>query len=211
MANDPPQFQAPGVFVTELPSQPRTIAGVDTAVPVFIGYTEIATVEGKPASLRARSDRVGDGVRGDVRRPLRADLPDRAGQPGESTTSRRSAGTRRAAPLRSRTTSFRDRVKGCRTAQRAELWRFNLHDSIRLFYANGGRRCFVVSVGARRGHPRLDRGAASKASMAGTKPWSTACGLQSPPFLLGLWRAGRAVRAQSRKMPSSCNAVSAPR
>lgn len=37
-----PEYLAPGVYVEEVPSGVRPIAGVATAVPVFIGYTEKA-------------------------------------------------------------------------------------------------------------------------------------------------------------------------
>ncbi len=40
-------IQTPGVYVNEIPSFPPSIAQVATAVPAFIGYTQIATVNGK--------------------------------------------------------------------------------------------------------------------------------------------------------------------
>jgi len=43
------QYKTPGVYVQEIPSFPPSVAGVSTAVPAFIGYTETTNREqGKP-------------------------------------------------------------------------------------------------------------------------------------------------------------------
>src|SRR5215204_5336975 len=44
--------RTPGVYVTELNAFPRSVPGVQTAVPAFIGYTEKASIGGKPAYLK---------------------------------------------------------------------------------------------------------------------------------------------------------------
>ncbi len=46
-------IKTPGVYVTEIPSFPPSIAQVATAIPVFVGYTEFATVYGKSAYMQA--------------------------------------------------------------------------------------------------------------------------------------------------------------
>ncbi len=40
-------FKTPGVYIKEIPSFPPSIAEVETAIPAFIGYTEMATYNGK--------------------------------------------------------------------------------------------------------------------------------------------------------------------
>jgi hypothetical protein len=146
MANDPPRFQAPGVFVTELPSQPRTIAGVDTAAPAFIGYTEFATVEGKPASLRLvpiASAMEYEATFGGRYVPTYRIEP---GSPGvhDFAAQRWDAASGAFALAHYVIPGSR---QGMQNGPTSRTLRFNLHDGIRLFYANGGRRCFVVSVG----------------------------------------------------------------
>ena len=88
------QRRTPGVYITEKNTFPSSIVGVETAVPVFIGYTEDADRDeqaGRIASLAEFEARFGG------RAP--------AGQP------------------------------------------FLLADSLRLFWASGGKGCFVVSCG----------------------------------------------------------------
>src|SRR4029078_10458478 len=37
-----PEYKTPGVYIEEIPKLPPSIASVETAIPAFIGYTEIA-------------------------------------------------------------------------------------------------------------------------------------------------------------------------
>ncbi|MEW6642416.1 MAG: phage tail sheath C-terminal domain-containing protein [Pseudomonadota bacterium] len=46
------QYKTPGVYVQELDAFPPSIVGVETAVPVFIGYTKMAEKAGRPMKLR---------------------------------------------------------------------------------------------------------------------------------------------------------------
>ncbi|MGO4711430.1 phage tail sheath family protein [Bradyrhizobium sp. 2TAF24] len=46
------QYKTPGVYVQELDAFPPSIVGVETAVPVFIGYTRTAEKAGRPMKLR---------------------------------------------------------------------------------------------------------------------------------------------------------------
>jgi Bacteriophage tail sheath protein len=146
MANDPPHVPAPGIFVTELPSHPPTITGVETAVPVFIGYTEFATVDEKPASLQLV--------------PIASAIEYEAAFGGRYVPAYRiEQGSPRVHDfMAQRWDAARGAFalahyvipgshQGTQTGATGRPLRFNLHDSIRLFYANGGGRCFVVSVG----------------------------------------------------------------
>jgi hypothetical protein len=51
-----PSFKAPGVFIREANALPPSIVGVETAVPVFIGYTQQAEQQGR--SLRLQPIRI---------------------------------------------------------------------------------------------------------------------------------------------------------
>jgi phage tail sheath protein FI len=46
------QYKTPGVYVEEIDAFPPSIVGVETAVPVFIGYTETAEKTGRSVRLR---------------------------------------------------------------------------------------------------------------------------------------------------------------
>src|SRR6202012_3466687 len=43
----PTTFKTPGVYIQEIPAFPSSAVAVETAVPVFIGYTETAVWAGK--------------------------------------------------------------------------------------------------------------------------------------------------------------------
>ncbi len=46
-------IKTPGVYVTEIPSFPPSIAQVATAIPVFVGYTQMAIMNGKDVTNEA--------------------------------------------------------------------------------------------------------------------------------------------------------------
>lgn len=125
--------KTPGVYVTEFSAFPPSIVGVATAVPVFIGYTETALVDGKDVSLTAvpiSSFTEYTAVFGGAWRPsydLVATLQPAAGESSVDP----------------------DAVVGGvgYVIQPTSPARFFLYDSLRLFYANGGSNCYIVSVG----------------------------------------------------------------
>lgn len=41
-------YKTPGVYIEEIPKLPPSVAQVETAIPVFIGYTEKSGIEGSP-------------------------------------------------------------------------------------------------------------------------------------------------------------------
>ena len=41
----PEQFKNPGIYIEEIPKLPPSIISVQTAIPAFIGYTEISYSE----------------------------------------------------------------------------------------------------------------------------------------------------------------------
>lgn len=120
------ESDSPGVFIAEQGSL-GTIAGVATAVPVFIGYTERAeraerdgpSLHLQPVQVASLADYEQSFGRGHV--PVVRLTP---------------------SPLTPDTvviglSAFRLETEGRR----------ELHDSLRVFYANGGQRCYVVSIG----------------------------------------------------------------
>ena len=111
-------YKTPGVYVEEIPKLPPSVAQVETAIPAFIGYTQIAM------NLAA----------GDLN-----NLPKRIGSlvdyehyfgvgPSPAVTK---VNINDANSFVSATVSNK----------------FYLYDSLRMFYANGGGDCFIVSIG----------------------------------------------------------------
>ena len=115
-------YKTPGVFVEEIPKLPPSVAQVETAIPAFIGYTE-------------KAEKNGDNI---------ANLPtivsslvefdtwfggSYAYQPGDVTVKLDETNNFAVTEI-----DYTDKS-------------FYLYDSIRLFYDNGGGKCYVVSVG----------------------------------------------------------------
>jgi len=108
-------LKTPGVYTNELKAFPNAVVAVPTAVPAFIGYTEIAAREG--ADLH--------------------NLPTRIGSLAEY---RAYFGGPPAA--RVRLTTDGQRVDGI-----ALNSQFYLYNSLRLYFDNGGKTCYIVSAG----------------------------------------------------------------
>jgi phage tail sheath protein FI len=139
------QRGTPGVSVTELNALPPSIVGIETAVPAFIGYTETA-INGAPVHLepiRVNSLAEYEAIFGKRFAPLydivvgTVDDHDVAAQ-------------RWDAPSGRYVLTYYSIVRSSAGAPQGGASRpasFNLYDSLRLFYANGGGACYVVSVG----------------------------------------------------------------
>lgn len=128
--------KTPGVYVTEAEAFPPTVVGVETAIPAFIGYTQKAEINGnavynQPVKIGSLADFVavfGAGFKPAYRIE---DAPANAAETGDYDFK---------VPDPNATIRYfvltQTGVSG-----------FNLHNSMRLFYANGGGTCHVVSVG----------------------------------------------------------------
>jgi hypothetical protein len=111
-------YKTPGVYVEEIPKLPPSVAQVETAIPAFIGYTQIA-MNLAPGDLNNVPKRIGSlvdyehyfGV-GPSPAVTRVDISDANSFVSASVSNK-----------------------------------FYLYDSLRMFYANGGGDCFIVSVG----------------------------------------------------------------
>lgn len=112
-------YKTPGVFIEEIPKFPPSIAPVETAIPVFIGYTARAVRGGEPLlnkAIRIESIAEYESYYG--------------GSPPQNVTITLDSNNR-----------F---VK----AEAADEARYYLYDSLRMFYANGGGKCYILSVGS---------------------------------------------------------------
>jgi len=112
-------YRTPGVYVEEIAKFPLSVAAVETAIPVFIGYTQMAKklvpgdLDGKPTKIRSLleyEERFGIG-------------------PSLNVTA--------------------VNINENNIVSSSNMSRSNyLYDSIRLFYANGGGKCYITSIGS---------------------------------------------------------------
>lgn len=120
-------IKTPGVYVTEKPSFPPSIAQVATAIPVFIGYTQIAK------DFR-ENDLTNKPIR--ITSMLEYELYFGKAQPEENIQITYNQYAPGAKGIDSISVSF----IGAKS-------KHNMHSSLRFFYANGGGACYIVSVG----------------------------------------------------------------
>ncbi|MEX2382288.1 MAG: phage tail sheath C-terminal domain-containing protein [Opitutales bacterium] len=110
-------YKTPGVYVEEISVFPPSIAQVETAVPAFIGYTEKAALNG--ADLHMKPTRV---------RSL-AEFEQAFG-----------AGPRTEVDM----IELDNANNVTETVLKSG---FLMYDSLRLFFANGGSKCYIISIG----------------------------------------------------------------
>lgn len=113
-------YKVPGVHVEEIPKFPPSVAAVDTAIPAFIGYTEKGEAH-KPTRIESLVDFETTFGTAPVEKAVIASV--------EESTADNS--------LRVGPTSLDPKTRS----------RHILHYALQLFYANGGRSAYVVSVG----------------------------------------------------------------
>ncbi len=113
-----PMYKTPGVYVEEIPKFPPSIAPVETAIPAFVGYTEKAD---KTAS-------------GDL-----LNLPTKI---GSLTEYEFYFGAGAKLNVEAVILDYNKSFKSAKIKNQ-----FYMYDSLRLFYANGGGDCYIVSVG----------------------------------------------------------------
>jgi uncharacterized protein len=112
------QPKAPGVFVEEIRPFPLSIAQVETAIPAFIGYTANAGKE-QAETLVNKPVRIGSMVEYGV--------------------------LFGAAP--SHDIAAVHLTNANQVSSIAFHRRYYMYESLRMFYANGGRNCYIISVG----------------------------------------------------------------
>lgn len=135
-------YKTPGVYVKELDAFPPSIVGVQTAVPAFIGYTGKADINGtsvlnKPVRINSLADyQAIFGLGADIK----FTLSEVAAPTGNT-------------PAKSADLTLGDKKYAVEIAQGNA--QHQLYNCLRLFFANGGGPCFVVSVGGYSGTPKL--------------------------------------------------------
>ena len=110
-------YKTPGVFLEEIPKLPPSIAQVETAIPAFIGITEIAK-DPSLGDLKNKPRRIGSLVEYEFYF---------GGGPSPVVTE---------VNLDSSNNFVSAKVSS----------NYFLYDSVRMFYANGGGDCYIVSV-----------------------------------------------------------------
>jgi hypothetical protein len=114
-------YKTPGVYIEEISKFPPSVAQVETAIPAFVGYTESAIVDGVDYHTE------------NIIKPVKiGSLPEYEFFFG-------------GAP---KPTSIEVVLNPDDSVKSAKINGVNLlYDSIRMFYANGGGDCYIVSVG----------------------------------------------------------------
>jgi uncharacterized protein len=111
-------YKTPGVFIEEIPKLPPSVAQVETAIPAFIGYT-LQAEDQSPNDLLNVPRRISSLVEFEQYY---------GGGPSPIVTE---------VNIDSNNNFVSAKVSN----------RFFMYDSLRMFYANGGGDCFIVSVG----------------------------------------------------------------
>lgn len=123
-------LKTPGVYIDEVPKFPPSVAQVETAIPAFIGYTE-------KARLEADDDLIGKAHR------IRsfAEYVEHFGE----------------APVQAVEVTVQQTGSGAGAIYEPvevvinEPGNYRMYHALRLFYANGGGPCYIVSVGKYKG------------------------------------------------------------
>ena len=123
-------YKTPGVYIKEISTLPASVAGVETAIPAFIGYTEKAEEDGDLTALRNEPTRITslldyiDKFGEAKKEEFVFTIDDQYDDDGNLTERNFSA------KLKDNTSSP-----------------FNLFYSLQLYFSNGGGPCYIVSIG----------------------------------------------------------------
>ncbi|MDF2433057.1 MAG: uncharacterized protein JWP44_2688 [Mucilaginibacter sp.] len=124
-------YRSPGVYVEEISTLPPSIAEVQSAVPAFVGYTKMATnlVANDLLNVPTPIDSMVDFVQyfggPDIEDPAHVTLD----------VDEQRSGTK--------TTGYTASI----TLDKANMSKHILYHAVNLYFANGGTRCYIVSVG----------------------------------------------------------------
>jgi phage tail sheath protein FI len=114
---DMPTYRTPGSYVEEISTFPPSVAAVETAIPAFIGYTEKASFSGENLDDKP------------VRINSLLEFEERYGG---------------APPLDVSTVTIDANNNVVESVINSTYY---LYDSLRLFFSNGGGKCYIISVG----------------------------------------------------------------
>ncbi|MFV0591116.1 MAG: phage tail sheath family protein [Draconibacterium sp.] len=115
-------YKTPGVYVEEISIFPPSVAQVETAIPAFIGYTQSAVIDG----VDFHSDSIIKPIKIGSLKEYEFNF---GGAPNPTTIE---------VELKTDNSVKTAVVNG----------EFLIYDSLRMFFANGGGDCFIVSVGS---------------------------------------------------------------
>lgn len=121
-----PTYSTPGVYVEEISTLPPSVAGVSTAIPAFIGYTEIGPTPAAGGAVEPVVARITTML--EYRALFGGAAPSSftaTTRPGNGTAAGELSALTRDAPANE----------------------FLLYYSLSLYFQNGGGSCYVVSVG----------------------------------------------------------------
>lgn len=121
-------YKSPGVYVTEIPKLPASVAQVETAIPAFIGYTEKAEKNGEsllkiPTRITSLNE-YEEWFGASKQEAISVVIADVIDETKDNALVNRSLSTKLS--------SASD---------------YKMHYSLQLFFANGGGPCYIVSVG----------------------------------------------------------------
>lgn len=158
-------YMTPGVYIEEKNAFPNSAVAVETAVPVFIGYTETAefnsnSLSNQPVRITSFAEymeRFGGGFKAKytvAKVPSAADITaiTDADQKTAAQAIQKNAGL-----MKENTIVTNGATWYISVAKDNELYMYN---SIRMFYANGGSNCYILSVGTYGGKGSLTISAA---------------------------------------------------
>ena len=144
----PSTLMTPGVYVEEINAFPGSAVAVETAVPVFIGYTQKADRKGKSLNMvptRVTSFAEYAELFGHGFNPTFTVAPaTTAPAPPPPATGKGAANPAPAAPAANAGPTFTLNGKDYLLTPNNTL---NFYSCIRMFYQNGGSKCFILSVG----------------------------------------------------------------
>jgi phage tail sheath protein FI len=153
-------YMTPGVYIEEKNAFPNSAVAVETAVPVFIGYTETAAFNSNSllnqptriTSFAEYMERFGAGFKAKytvTKVPSNADVTAITDQTAQDAAK---AVQKNAATLVENTIVANNATWYIEVATDNTLY---LYNSIRMFYANGGAICYILSVGTYAGKDSL--------------------------------------------------------
>jgi phage tail sheath protein FI len=145
-------YMTPGVYIEEKNAFPNSAVAVETAVPVFIGYTETAEFNSNSllnqpvriTSFAEYMERFGAGFKAQytvTKVPSDADVT-AITDPTQQATAKDIQ--TKAASLVENTIAVNNAKWYIEVATDNTLY---LYNSVRMFYANGGANCYILSVG----------------------------------------------------------------
>jgi uncharacterized protein len=179
----PPTYKTPDVYVEEIPVFPPSVAEVETAVPAFVGYTEIAT-RNAPDDLVLKPTKIYS----------LKEYEQHFGFPAGEALAVTVGGTLDTGLS---VTAF---TVGGAAPDETTLPAYLLYYAVKLYFDNGGGQCYIVSVGTYRAVPAIDlRGPADAGDPAtdhGLQDGLDALALEDEPTLIVIPEAVRLTAAE---------------